>query len=40
MISVEEEGVDCLFEFYKIDEDIFKLTWQENNLNLISKNIR
>jgi len=27
MISVEEEGADCLFEFYKIGNDIFKLNW-------------
>ena len=29
MISVEEEGADCLFEFLRIDDDIFKLSWQE-----------
>ena len=27
MINVEEEGVDCLFEFHKVDDDLFKLTW-------------
>ncbi len=27
MISVEKEGADCLFEFHKIDDDLFKLTW-------------
>ena len=26
MISVEEEGADCLFEFLRIDDDIFKLS--------------
>jgi 5'(3')-deoxyribonucleotidase len=31
MISVEEAGADCLFEFYRISEDIFKLTWFENS---------
>ncbi|TRZ64624.1 MAG: hypothetical protein D4Q79_01160 [Spirochaetia bacterium] len=30
MISVEKEGVDCIFEFIKIHEDVFKLTWLEN----------
>ena len=34
MISIEKwndgEGGDCLFEFYKINNDIFKLTWLEN----------
>jgi len=30
MISVEEEGADALFEFYKIGEDLFKLTWFKN----------
>lgn len=27
MISVEKEGADCLFEFHKVDDDLFKLTW-------------
>lgn len=27
MISVEEEGVDCLFEFHIISEDKFRLTY-------------
>lgn len=27
MISVEEAGADCLFEFQKTGDDIFKLTW-------------
>ena len=30
MISVEKEGADALFEFHKIGEDIFKLTWFKN----------
>ncbi len=30
MISVEKEGADCLFEFHKIGEDLFKLTWFAN----------
>ena len=30
LISVEKEGADALFEFYKIGEDIFKLTWFKN----------
>jgi len=30
MISVEKEGADALFEFYKIGEDLFKLTWLAN----------
>lgn len=29
MISVEFEGADCLFEFLKVDNDTFKLSWQE-----------
>lgn len=29
MISVEKEGEDCLFEFRKIEEDKFLLTWSE-----------
>ncbi len=29
MISVEKEGVDCIFEFSKISDDLFKLTWLE-----------
>ena len=36
MISVEEKGADCLFEFLRIDEDVFKLSWQEKN-NLMPK---
>jgi len=32
MISVEEEGVDCLFEFHKISEDIFELTYADKFL--------
>jgi len=31
MISVEEPYADCLFEFHKVGENIFKLTWAENN---------
>jgi len=27
MISVEKEGADCLFEFQKVDNDTFKLSW-------------
>ncbi len=27
MISVEKEGADCLFEFHKIGDEVFKLTW-------------
>ena len=27
IISVEEKGVDCLFEFLKIGKDLFKLAW-------------
>ena len=27
MISVEKEGADCLFEFQKVNDDIFKLIW-------------
>ncbi len=27
MISVEKEGADCLFEFRKVGDDLFKLTW-------------
>lgn len=29
MISVEEEGVDCLFEFRRIGKDVFKLTYAD-----------
>ncbi len=32
MISVEEKGVDCLFEFHKIGEDVFKLTYADKLL--------
>ena len=31
MVSVEKEGADALFEFYKIGEDLFKLTWLETD---------
>lgn len=35
MVSVEEFkngelGGECLFEFYQIKNDVFKLTWQED----------
>ena len=30
IISVEKEGADAIFEFYKIGEDLFKLTWFKN----------
>ena len=30
MISVEKEGADALFEFHKIGEDLFELTWFAN----------
>lgn len=44
MISVEEynngERGDCIFEFHQIKENIFKLTWQENDLNLIPQKYR
>jgi len=30
IISVEKEGADALFEFHKIGEDLFKLTWFKN----------
>ena len=30
MISVEKEGADAIFEFYKIGEDLFKLTLFKN----------
>jgi len=35
MVSVEEYengelGGECLFEFHRISEDLFKLTWQED----------
>ena len=30
MVSVEKEGADCLFEFHKIADDLFKLTWFAN----------
>lgn len=32
MISVEKEGADALFEFIKIGEDLFKLTWLETDI--------
>ena len=35
MISVEEEGADCLFEFSRIGNDKFKLTWLENDIKLM-----
>lgn len=34
MVSVEKEGADALFEFHKIGEDLFKLTWFENRKNI------
>ena len=37
IISVEEEGVDCLFEFSRIGDDSFKLTWLENDTKLMFK---
>lgn len=45
MISVEkysdgELGGECIFEFHQIKENIFKLTWQENDLNLIPQKYR
>ena len=27
MISIEKEGADCLYEFHKIGDDLFELTW-------------
>lgn len=30
MVSVEKEGADAMFEFHKIGEDLFKLTWFAN----------
>jgi len=30
MISVEKEGADALFEFQKIGDNLFKLTWFAN----------
>lgn len=30
MISIEREGEDALFEFHKIDGDLYRLTWFEN----------
>lgn len=32
MISIEEEGVDCLFEFHRISKDIFELTYADRFL--------
>ncbi|MBL7156403.1 MAG: hypothetical protein ISS87_02315 [Candidatus Pacebacteria bacterium] len=32
MISVEEKGVDCLYEFHRISEDMFKLTYSDKFL--------
>lgn len=32
MISVEKEGTDVIFEFHKVSENFFKLTWAENHL--------
>ncbi|MFA6550956.1 MAG: hypothetical protein WCV41_00280 [Patescibacteria group bacterium] len=32
MISVEEAGADCLFEFHRINEDTFKLTYADKFL--------
>ncbi len=34
MISVEESGADCLFEFLRTGNDIFKLSWFEPDINL------
>lgn len=31
MISVEFESQECLFEFMRIDDDVFELTWKETN---------
>ncbi|MCX6791142.1 MAG: hypothetical protein NTV62_03050 [Candidatus Gribaldobacteria bacterium] len=36
MVSIEEYengelGGECLFEFHRISEDVFKLTWQEES---------
>ncbi|EKE15745.1 MAG: hypothetical protein ACD_11C00108G0039 [uncultured bacterium] len=32
MISIEEKGADCLFEFHRVSEDIFKLTYSDKFL--------
>ncbi|PIR91743.1 hypothetical protein COU03_00760 [bacterium (Candidatus Gribaldobacteria) CG10_big_fil_rev_8_21_14_0_10_41_12] len=42
MVSVEEyengePGGECLFEFHRISEDLFKLTWQENPYFMLEK---
>jgi hypothetical protein len=37
MMSVEVEGADCLFEFSRICDDTFKLTWIEKNKKLMFK---
>ena len=37
MISVEKEGADALFEFMKIGEDLFKLTWLETDIKPMFK---
>lgn len=34
MISVEEKDADCIFEFSRIDDDAFKLTWLEKDKKL------
>ncbi len=31
IVSVEKAGEDCLFEFHKIGEDLFKLVWQKSD---------
>lgn len=32
MLSVEEEGADCLFEFHMMRDEKFKLTWEEDDV--------
>lgn len=36
MISVEEkDGGDCLFEFHRTDDNLFRLTWAETDPELM-----
>lgn len=36
MISVEQEGGgDCIFEFLRIQDELFIMTWEETNSDLM-----
>lgn len=44
IISIERwndgDGEDCIFEFSRVDEDVFKLSWLETRINLIPEKFK